>query len=101
MFGGGSARADENDRLDPARDPARIRAFFVHPDWTRRGIGRRIIELCEEAARQQGFTRAELVATLPGEPLYASMGYQVTRRFDIPMPGGEVLPAASMVRALT
>ncbi|MBK8025472.1 MAG: GNAT family N-acetyltransferase [Chloroflexi bacterium] len=100
LFGGDQMKAAEDNLLDPAVDAARIRAFFVHPDWARRGIGRRIIELCEEAARQQGFTRAELVATLPGEPLYASMGYEVTRRFDIPMPGGEVLPAASMVRAL-
>ena len=101
LFGGDQMKGDVDDLLDPARDAARIRAFFVHPAWVRRGIGRRIIEECEAAARGQGFSRMELGATLPGEPLYAAMGYAVTRRFDIAMPDGEVLPAAHMVKSLT
>lgn len=100
LFGGDQMKGEADDLLDPARDPARIRAFFVDPAWARRGIGRRIIEACEAAARQEGFTRVELAATLPGEPLYAAMGYTVTNRFDIPMPDGEVLPAAHMVKSL-
>lgn len=99
LFGGDQIKEEFDDLLDPAREPARIRAFFVHPRWTRRGIGRSIIEACESAALQQGFRGLELVATLPGEPLYAAMGYAVTRRFDIAMPDGESLPAANMVKS--
>ena len=100
LFGGDQMKGEADDLLDPNRDAARIRAFFVHPAWTRRGIGRRIIAECEAAARRAGFRRAELGATLPGEPLYAAMGYAVTERFDIPMPDGEVLPAAHMNKCL-
>ena len=100
LFGGDQMKGEADDLLDPARDAARIRAFFVHPAWTRRGIGRRIIDACEAAAREAGFRRMELGATLPGEPLYAAMGYAVTERFDIPMPDGEVLPAAHMTKSL-
>ncbi|MCK6578853.1 MAG: GNAT family N-acetyltransferase [Anaerolineae bacterium] len=98
LFGGDQMKAAADSLLDPALDAARIRAFFVHPAWARRGIGRRIIELCEAAARRDGFRRAELVATLPGEPLYAALSYAVMRRFEVPMPGGEALPVASMAK---
>ena len=101
LYGGDQMKGDADDLLDPAHDAARIRAFFVHPEWTRRGIGRRIIEACEVAARHEGFRRMELGATLPGEPLYAAMGYTVTERFAIAMPDGESLPAAHMVKVLT
>ena len=100
LFGGDQMKDADDDLLDPAHDAARILAYFVHPDWTHRSIGRRIIEACETAAREAGFRRLELGATLPGEPLYAAMGYTVTERFDFPMPDGEVLPAAHMVKAL-
>jgi GNAT superfamily N-acetyltransferase len=85
--------------LDPAVDAARIRAFFVHPDNARRGIGRRLMELCEGAAPADGFSRMELGATLPGEPLYAALGYKVTERFEIALSDGEALPCAHMVKA--
>ncbi len=100
LYGGDQMKGEADDLLDPARDAARIRAFFVHPNWTRRGIGRSIIEACEAAACQEGFRSMELGATLPGEPLYAAMGYTVTARFDIAMPDGESLPAAHMVKVL-
>jgi GNAT superfamily N-acetyltransferase len=96
MFGGDQMKAAQDPMLDPTADAGRIRAFFTHPAWARKGIGRRIIQACEEAARAEGFTRLELVATLPGEPLYAAMGYAVTERLDIPMPDGITLPAAHM-----
>lgn len=99
LYGGDQMKGEVDDLLDPATDAARIRAFFVDPNWARRGIGRRIIEACEAAARREGFQRMELGATLPGEPLYAAMGYAVTERFEIPMPDGEVLPAAHMVKS--
>jgi GNAT superfamily N-acetyltransferase len=101
LFGGDQMKSDEDNLLDPARDPARIRAFFVHHQWSRRGIGRRIIHLCEEAAQRAGFRSMELVATLPGEPLYAAMGYAVTKRFEVAMPEGETLPVAQMVKSLS
>jgi N-acetylglutamate synthase-like GNAT family acetyltransferase len=86
--------------LSPATDAARIRCFFIDPGWARRGIGRRIMELCEAAARQEGFHKATLGATHIGEFLYASMGYAVSERFEIPLADGEVLPAAQMVKSL-
>ena len=101
LFGGDQTKATTVDSLlDPAIDAARIRAFFVHPDWKRQGIGRLIITACESAAIQAGFRRFELVATLPGEPLYVAMGYCVTNRFEIPMPDGNSLPASRMIKEL-
>ena len=93
-------KAEKDLLLDPTKDAGRIRAFFIHPDWARKGIGRRIIQACEEAARADGFTKMELGATLPGEPLYAALGYEVTDRFEIPMADGTTLPAAHMKKQL-
>src|SRR5205085_5395002 len=76
LYGGDQTKAAEDPLLDPETEPARIRAFFIHPDYARRGIGGRIIETCEQAAREAGFTSIELAATLPGEPLYKAFGYQ-------------------------
>ena len=88
----------DSEQLNPKQDAARIRAFFVHPDWARRGIGRSILFACEAAARAAGFTRLELVATLAGEPLYAAFGYSVIERFEIPLSGELKLPAVSMAK---
>jgi GNAT superfamily N-acetyltransferase len=96
----GDEAGSEEAVLDPARSPARIRAFYVHPDWARRGIGRQLMERCEAAARQAGFRRLDLAATVPGEPLYAALGYVVTARSAAPMPNGESLPFAHMTKAL-
>ncbi len=69
--------------LDPATEPARIRAMYTHPDFVRRGIGRHILELCETAAAAAGFGSAVLMATLSGEPLYLAAGYEpVARQID-------------------
>jgi predicted N-acetyltransferase YhbS len=102
MFGGDRTGFKEaNDSLlDPSRDAARLRAFFVHPAFSRRGIGRRIVQLCEQAARAAGFTSMELVATLPGEPLYAACGYRSVERFEIEIPGGVPVPATRMYKPL-
>src|SRR5262245_33461572 len=70
LYTGSGEGADDARLLDPATEPARVRAMFVRADWTRRGLGRRIIEACEEAALREGFTRLALGATLPGLPLY-------------------------------
>lgn len=100
LYGGDQMKAEQDPLLDPEWDAGRIRAFFIHPDWARKGIGRRILEACEKAAKADGFTRMELGATLPGEPLYAAMGYEVTDRFDIPMADGTTLPCAHMKKQL-
>lgn len=98
MFGGDRERAGEDALLDPAREPARIRAFFVHPAWARKGIGRRILTECEAAMLAAGFRSAELVATLAGEPLYAAFGYVAIERYEVPLTGGHVLGVARMAK---
>ena len=75
LFGGDQVAPGEAEALDPGRDPARIRAFFIHPDWARRGLGRAILAWCEAEARAQRFRALELMSTLPGIKLYRSAGY--------------------------
>ncbi len=101
LFGGDQLKIEPDALLNPAVDAARIRAFFVHPNWARQGIGRKIIAACESAIRVEGFQTIELMATLPGEPLYAAMGYVVTQSLEIPMPNGATLPAKQMVKHIT
>ena len=100
LFGGDQGRTQPDPELDPERDPARIRAFFVHPAWVRRGIGRSILAACERAIRHAGFRTVELVATLAGEPLYASFGYAPVERYAVPMSGGLSLPVVKMGKRL-
>ena len=76
LFGSDAIAAREPALLDPVTDSARIRAFFVHPNFARRGLGTQLLKHCEEAARREGFRTAELVATLPGEKLYSRYGYR-------------------------
>jgi GNAT superfamily N-acetyltransferase len=97
---GGDATAGRNAALlDPARDAARVRAMYAHPDFTRRGVGRLILKLCEEAARAEGFRRAELMATLAGEPLYRACGYVEIGRV-VERPGGIAVPLVRMGKGL-
>ena len=100
LFGGDQYAFREDSPLDPQVDPARIRAFFVHPQFARRGIGRAIVARCERAAREARFSRLDLVATLPGEPLYRACGYCVVDRIEIPLPDGSGLLAARMSRSI-
>jgi len=101
LFGGDAGRAaGESALLDPARDPARIRAFFVHPEWARRGIGRQILSACEQAIAQARFRSIELVATLAGEPLYAAFSFTAVERYDIALPDGLELPVVRMIKVL-
>ena len=101
LYGGDCGRACEDELLDPQQDAARIRAFFVHPAWARQGIGRSIMFACEQAIVRAGFRKVEIVATLAGEPLYASFGYAVVQRYEIPMIKGLSLPVIRMTRRST
>jgi GNAT superfamily N-acetyltransferase len=85
LFGGDRYAGRSSALLDPARDAARIRAFFVAPGQARRGVGSRLLAACEDAARTAGFTRAALMATMPGVPFYARHGYrgEAEQRFDL------------------
>ena len=98
----GSADAPGDDRyLDPATEAAHIRAMYVRPDRTRRGLGRQILEASEEAARQVGFARMDLVATLPGIPLYRAFGYEPTAEIeDVVLADGVLLPCQAMTKRL-
>ena len=100
LYGGDQTKTGEEPLLDPATEPAKVRAFFVHPDFARRGIGSRILEECVQAARAAGFRRLELAATLPGVPLYAARGFFERERLDAPMPDGRTLPIVRMERDL-
>lgn len=99
LYGGDHSPGRDAALLDPARDAARVRAMYTHPSFVRRGVGRLILTLCEEAARAEGFRRAELVATLAGEPLYAACGYRESERF-IDGRGGPAVPLVRMAKAL-
>ncbi|MDB5118368.1 MAG: acetyltransferase family protein [Mucilaginibacter sp.] len=88
LYGGDQHKAVEDPLLDPKQDAARIRAFFVHPDYARKGVGRHIITVCETEAHKNGFTNFELGATLPGVPLYTTMGYEPVKRVDAVLPDG-------------
>jgi GNAT superfamily N-acetyltransferase len=101
LFGGDQAKSQEPDALlIPGEQPARLRAVFVHPEWSRRGIGRLITAACETAARDAGFSAVELMATLPGQPLYEANGYEIVCPFEIPLPHGLSLPAFRMAKSL-
>lgn len=99
---GGDHSTDLRDPalLDPAVDAARIRAMYTHPDHARQGVGRRVMALCETAARDAGFGRAELMATLSGEPLYRACGYVPIERVEAPGPDGVTVPLIRMGKAL-
>jgi GNAT superfamily N-acetyltransferase len=101
LFGGDQAKGATDADLDPRTEAARIRAFFVHPAAARQGLGRRLLAHCESAARGAGFRRAELMATLPGEPLYRAAGYEPLERVEYALSGCEAVEFVRMGRALT
>jgi len=79
LFGGDQAASRGLGLLDAAQDAAKIRAFFVHPNWARRGIGRAILHRCEHEANEAGFQTVELMSTLPGTRFYLAMGYEASQ----------------------
>jgi len=98
LFGGDRWTQREDDLLDPAVDAAKIRAFFVHPAWARRGLGTLLLESCENAARAAGFRRFEMGATLTGVHLYERRGYKEVERIGVLLASGETLPVVRMVK---
>jgi GNAT superfamily N-acetyltransferase len=98
LYGGDQAKDADDPRLDPATEPARIRAFFVHPDHARRGIASAIYRACVDAARAAGFRSLELMATLPGEPLYRTFGFVPVEPVQSVLPDGVVIGFVRMTR---
>ena len=99
LFGADHCAGREDSLLDPARDAAKIRAFFVHPDWSRRGIGTKVLEACESAAVAAGFKKFEMGATLTGVALYKARGYREVEEIGVPLGNGELLPIVRMEKA--
>lgn len=100
LYSGSGEGANDARLLDPASEPARVRAMFVRPDWTRRGLGTRILVACEAAARAEGFRMMALVATLPGVPLYERFGFRAREQVEVRMPDGTSVAAVAMDMAL-
>jgi GNAT superfamily N-acetyltransferase len=97
----GSGESEGDSRaLDPATEPAKVRAMFVRADWTRRGLGRRIIEACEEAARREGFRQLALLATLPGVPLYLACGFEPLEEVEVALADGVTIACVSMAKPI-
>ncbi len=96
LYGSDHWTGREDALLDPLSDAAKIRAFFIHPDWARRGVGSMILKVCEDAARSAGFTRYEMGATLTGAKLFGAKGYVAVKRISVPLVNGESLPVIHM-----
>jgi GNAT superfamily N-acetyltransferase len=99
LYGGDSSPGRDVAPLDPAKDAARVRAMYTHRSFTRRGLGRLILMLCEDAAHTEGFTCVELMATMAGEPLYRACGYEVIERV-VDERGGVGVPLLRMKKVL-
>jgi GNAT superfamily N-acetyltransferase len=101
LYGGDHSGSLRNERLlDPATEPARVRAMYTHPDHVRRGIGRLILNLCEKAAGEEGFRSVELMSTLAGEPLYRACGYQPVARTASNLIDGVFVPLVHMCKPI-
>lgn len=100
LFGGDQFVTRDATELNPGNDPAKVRAFFVHPEFARKGIARTILTRCEEEARAAGFRSVELMATLPGVKFYRACGYQESESVDYEMTSGGRLPLVPMRKDL-
>ena len=100
LYGGDQLKEAVDPPLDPRTDPARIRAFFVHPDFVRRGLARQLYAECARAAYTAGFRRFELMSTMPGVPLYVALGFEVVERVTLPLVTNVELPLARMTRRI-
>jgi GNAT superfamily N-acetyltransferase len=98
LYGSDRWSGREDTLLDPKRDAAKIRAFFVHPAWARRGIGSKILEACEAGAREAGFKSFEMGATLTGAKLFGTKGYVVVDKIEVLLKNGLTLPVIHMAK---
>ena len=101
LFGGDHSGHRDARLLDPATEPARVRAMYTHPDFARRGVGRLVLSLCEAAAAREGFRSLELVATVAGEPLYLAYGFSIIERIEVPTSKAVTVPCARMATPIT
>jgi len=99
LYGGDHTAGRSVRLLDPAAEPARVRAMYTHPAYARRGVGRSILLLCEAAAAAEGFTRLELMSTLAGEPLYTAYGFREVERLA-DASGGASVPIVRMAKPI-
>ena len=100
-YGGDHTTGRDSRLLDRKTESARVRAMYTHPDYARRGIGRLVLSLSEAEAFTEGFHSLELTATVAGEPLYASYGFSVIERIEVPTSTGINVPCARMTRKIT
>ena len=100
LYGGDQYAQRDTGRLDPETDPAKIRAFFIHPEHARKGIARALLDVCESEAGKSGYRALELAATMPGVPFYEAVGYAAGERFDLPMREGVMLELLTMRKEL-
>ncbi len=100
LYGSDHGPYRDSEMLDPARDAAKIRAFFVHPEWARQGLASVILKKCEDAAYRRGFRRFEMGATLTGVPMYAARGYAKDETIQVPLPNGLSLIVVRMSKTL-
>ena len=98
LYGSDHWTGREDTLLDPKRDAAKIRAFFIHPAWARRGVGSKILAACEAAARAVGFTSYEMGATLTGAKLFGAKGYVAVENIEVPLKNGLTLPVIHMTK---
>lgn len=100
LFGGDHSAGRDAALLDPARDAARVRAMYTHPDHARKGVGRMVLDACEAAARSEGFSRVEMAATMGGVPLYRACGYRDIEPFEAVTSTGYRVPLIRMGKPL-
>ncbi|HXC72751.1 MAG TPA: GNAT family N-acetyltransferase [Pyrinomonadaceae bacterium] len=100
LYGGDQYSSRDTGYIDPEKDSAKIRAFFIHPDHARKGVARALLARCEDEARAHGFRGLELMSTLPGVEFYKSCGFSERGVFDLELTDGVKLPLVPMQKAL-
>ena len=100
LYGGDQTPGRNAALLDPKRDPAKVRAMYTHPSYARQGVGRLVLSLCERAARNEGFIKVELMATMSGEPFYPACGYEAVEKI-LDERGGAPVPLIRMQKELS
>ncbi len=100
LFGGNQCKTRESGYLDPFKDPAKIRAFFVHPNHARKGLARTLLEYCEQQARLEGFSKIEMMSTLPGVKFYQTCGYEFGAEENYALPNGNFIKFVKMSKSL-